>query len=58
MNIETKRIWYPYLDMEVEVIDGKEMDARCTLYGTFVISGERRKEFTYKLENLIDEYSN
>lgn len=44
------------LTMHVEVIDGEKLDTECFIDGSWVVSGEQRKEFAEKLEALVQEY--
>lgn len=43
-------------ELQIEVIDGIQMDTSVTLSGQFVVSGSSKDSFLKKLGELIDEY--
>ena len=43
-------------ELEIDVIDGEELDTRVKLDGEFWVSGSQYREFCQKLGELIDEY--
>ena len=42
--------------LQVNRIDGEDLDTQVRLVGNFTISGQSRREFAQKLGALIDEY--
>lgn len=44
------------MQMQIDKIDGEELDTSVMLSGGFAISGQQRNEFAQKLGLLIDEY--
>jgi len=44
------------VEMDIDHIDGEYLDTKINIDGDFWVEGNRRKEFSEKLEKLIDEY--
>jgi len=42
--------------MDVEYFDGRAFDTEVILAGSFCVSCNRRKEFSEKLQQLVEEY--